>query len=137
MAVRVTSTEVEEIIENDESITLTPFIAAANILVTKFCTDLTEDYTTAELLDIERWLSAHFFTVRAPRRTSEKVGSVGERFQNERSVDLGFDTSHYGQMAMRLDYHGGLAKLNEQIKKGIAKRLVFTWTGTEKPTADD
>ncbi len=134
MAVRTTTTLVEAIIENDESITLTPFIDAANILVTKFCTDLNDDYTSDELVKIETWLSAHFFTVRDPRRTSEKAGSVAERFQNERSVDLGFDTSHYGQMAMRLDYHGGLAKLNEQIKKGTAKQLVFTWTGTEKPT---
>ena len=46
------------------------------------------------------------------------------------------NTSHYGQMAMRLDYHGGLAKLNEQTKKGITKRLITTWVGTEKSTAD-
>ena len=131
---RVTSAEVEEIIENSGSITLTPFIAVANTLVTRCCTDLTEDYTAAELLDIERWLAAHFFTNREGRAFREKAGSVSEEKQSK--VDLGFDTSHYGQTAMRLDYHGGLAKLNEQIKKGQKKQLIATWVGTAKPTAD-
>ncbi len=131
---RTTSALVEGIIENELSITLTPFIDAANTLVTRCCTDLTDDYTTAELVQIETWLSAHIFTVREGRAFREKAGSVSEEKQSR--VDLGFDTSHYGQMAMRLDYHGGLAKLNEQIKKGQAKQLIATWVGTPKPTAD-
>lgn len=132
---RTTSALVEGIIENELSITLTPFIDAANTLVTRCCTDLTDDYTVAELVQIETWLSAHIFTVREGRAFREKAGSVSEEKQSK--VDLGFDTSHYGQMAMRLDYHGGLAQLNEDIKKGISKQLIFAWIGTEKPTVDD
>ncbi len=132
---RTTTALVEAIIEVYTGITLTPFIDAANMLVTEFCTDLTDDYTAAELIQIETWLSAHFYTVKDMRAEMERAGSVQEKVQSK--VDLGFDTSHYGQMAMRLDYHGGLAKLNEEIKKGISKQLVFTWTGTPKPTADD
>ncbi len=131
---RTTSTLVEGIIEVYTGITLTPFIDAANMLVTEFCTDLTDDYTAAELIQIETWLSAHFYTVKDMRAEMERAGSVQEKLQSK--VDLGFDTSHYGQMAMRLDYHGGLAKLNEQTKKGITKRLITTWVGTEKSTAD-
>ena len=131
---RTTSALVEAIIEVYTGITLTPFIDAANMLVTQCCTDLTEDYTAAELIQIETWLSAHFYTVKDMRAEMERAGSVQEKLQSK--VDLGFDTSHYGQMAMRLDYHGGLAKLNEQIKRGEVNRLVATWVGTPKPTAD-
>ncbi len=131
---RTTTALVEGIIENSESITLTPFIAAANTLVTQCCTDLAEDYTDDELQQIETWLAAHIFTIRDMRAFREKAGSVSEEKQSR--VDLGFDTSHYGQMAMRLDYHGGLAKLNEEIKKGKSKRLIATWVGTPKPTVD-
>ncbi len=132
---RTTSALVEGIIENSESITLTPFIEAANLLVTQCCTDLTEDYTSDELEKIETWLAAHVFTIRDMRAEYERAGSVSEKKQSK--VDLGFDTSHYGQMAMRLDYHGGLAKLNVEVKKGAAKIFVGLWMGTEKPTVED
>ena len=130
MAVRTTPTLVEGIIEIDSAIGLTPFIAAANALVTQCCTDLTEDYTTGQLQIIETWLAAHFYTVRDMRAEAEKAGPVSEKFQSK--VDLGFDTSHYGQMAMRLDWKGGLAALNEEVKKGIKKIIIGTWLGTEK-----
>ena len=132
---RTTSVLVEGIIENSESITLTPFIEAANLLVTQYCTDLTEDYTSDELEKIETWLAAHVFTIRDMRAEYEKAGDVSEKKQSK--VDLGFDTSHYGQMAMRLDYHGGLAKLNEEAKKGAVNLFVGLWMGTEKPTVED
>jgi len=132
---RTTSALVEGIIENSQSITLTPFIDAANILVTQCCTDLTDDYTADQLEKIETWMAAHIFTIRDMRAEYERAGSVSEKFQSK--VDLGFDTSHYGQMAMRLDYQGGLAKLNAEIKKGAVKGLIAAWLGTEKPTVED
>ena len=135
MAVRTTSSLVEAIIEVDSNITLTPFIAAANTLVTKCCTDLDEDYTAAELVQIETWLAAHFYTVRDGRAEYEKAGSVAQKLQSK--VDLGLSTSHYGQTAMTLDYFGGLAKLNEEIKNGKSNILIADWLGTEKQTAGD
>ena len=96
---RTTDSLVEGIIEVYTGITLTPFIDAANMLVTKCCTDLTVDYTAAELVVIETWLSAHFYTVKDMRAEMERAGSVQEKVQSK--VDLGFDPSHYGQMAMR------------------------------------
>ncbi len=120
---------VEGIIEVDADTPLAPFISAANTLVTQFCTNLTTDYTDAELLEIETWLAAHFYTVRDMRRTEERAGPVSERFQSK--VDLGFNTSHYGQMAMRLDYHGGLAALDKKIKEGKRAPSV-AWLGKEE-----
>jgi len=129
--VRTTDTEVKEIIEIDDSIDLTPFIAAANALVTLCCTGdaVKTAYTTEHLTLIETWLSAHMYTIRDPRTETEKAGSVAAKYQSK--VDLGFDTSHYGQTAMRLDNQGGLSKLNEQAKKGIVQKIGVTYLGTE------
>ena len=130
---RTTSILVGGIIEVDANITLTPFIEAANELVTECCSS--SGYTALRLAQIEKWLSAHLYTVRDPRAESEKAGSVSEKFQSK--VDLGFDTSHYGQMAMRLDTEGGLAALNERIKKGKRATVGVTWLGTADPTDTD
>ena len=132
---RTTDALVEGIIEVDDSITLTPFISAANMLVTQCCTDLSTDYTADQLIVIETWLAAHFYTVRDMRAESEKAGSVSEKFQSK--VGLGFSTSHYGQMAMTLDFYGGLAALNENIKNGSSKSVSVTWLGTENPNDVD
>ena len=131
MAVRTTSAAVQGIIEVDAAISLTPFIEAANALVTQCCTDLDTDYTDTTLELIERWLSAHVYTVRDMRAEAEKAGTVSEKKQSK--VDLGFNTSHYGQMAMRLDWQGGLAKLNEQILKGQVTAIGLSYLGTENP----
>ena len=131
MAVRTTAVAINLIIEIDANISLTPFIEAANALVTECCSgSSTYDATRLEL--IERWLSAHFYTVRDMRAESEKAGSVAEKKQSK--VDLGFNTSHYGQMAMRLDTEGGLAALNERILKGKTSAIEFSWLGTADPT---
>ncbi len=134
---RTTASAVEGIIEIDAKISLTPFIELANALVTQCCTgDSVEiTYTDAILELIERWLSAHIYTNRDPRAISEKAGPVSERTQSK--VDLGFDTSHYGQTAMRIDYQGGLSALNEQIKSGGVSTVGATWLGTEDPYAID
>jgi len=129
MAVRATDDLVNGIIDVDSAISLTPFIAAANALVTECCTGLAEDYTDAHLVVIETWLAAHFYTVRDMRAESEKAGSVSEKFQSK--VDIGFSTSHYGQMAMRLDYKGGLARLDNKLKKGIKSPSV-SWLGKKE-----
>jgi len=131
MAVRTTAGLVEGIIEVDvdSAADLAPFISAANALVTQCCTDLDEDYTDAHLVVIETWLAAHFYTVKDMRTVSEKAGPVGERFQSK--VDVGFSTSHYGQMAMRLDYYGGLAKLDKRIKSG-KQTPGLSWLGKEE-----
>jgi hypothetical protein len=133
MAVRTTAEAVGLIIDVDSGISLTPFIEVANALVTKHCVD--GAFTVAELELIERWLSAHFYAIRDPRTTQERAGSVGESYQSQ--VGLGFDVTHYGQMAMRLDWSGALALLNEQTKKGGRVTASVTWLGTEDVTTSE
>ena len=131
---RTTSEEVALIIEVDESVSLTPFIEAANALVTEKCSTVTT-YDADRLELIERWLAAHFYAIRDARPTHERAGSVGASYQSK--VDLGFDVTHYGQMAMRLDTAGGLAALNMEAKKGGARTATVTWVGKEDTNRED
>lgn len=133
MAARTTAEAIGLIIDVDSGISLAPFIETANSIVTKHCVD--GAFTVAELELIERWLAAHFYAIRAPRTTQERVSSVGESYQSK--VDLGFDVTHYGQMALRLDWSGALSNLNEQAKKGGKVRASVTWLGTEQTTTGE
>lgn len=116
---RVSSDEVKEIIEVDSTITdITPFITAANLLVTKECT--ASSLTAALLKEIERWLAAHFVAIRDMRRASEKAGTVGENFQH--SLGLNLQVTMYGQQALMLDTSGALAALSS----GGARSAILT-----------
>lgn len=131
---RTTAALVRGIIDAPTTDDLDPFIAIANELVTEKCADV-ESYGTARLELIERWLSAHFYTVYSPRTTQEKAGSVGETYQSK--VDLGLNSSHYGQTAMRLDTNGGLAALDASTKKGGKKTVGVTYVGTTTQAQED
>jgi len=124
MSVRTTDELVEEIIEVDSTISLTPFIAVANELVTELCTD--SDYSSSRLLLIETWLAAHFYAIRDPRIESEKAGSVSEK----RAIKIGLNLQQttYGQQAMLLDTSGNLAALNKGMDTGKRTPSV-TWAG--------
>lgn len=134
MAVRTTSAAVEEIIDVVAIIDLTPFIETASALVDTCCA-VDGDYDATRLELIERWLSAHCYTIREMIAESEKASVAFEKKQSK--VDLGFDTSHYGQMAMRLDYKGGLAALNNRAKKGHKISYSAVWLGTANPDEVD
>lgn len=124
---RTDATAVGKIIEVQSGDDIAPFIEAANMLVTQCCASDT-DYDSTKLELIERWLSAHFYAVRNPRATMEKAGDVSETLQSK--VDLGLNVTHYGQMAMRLDYKGGLANLENSTKKGFRRKVGITYLGT-------
>lgn len=130
MAVRTTLAAVGKLIELDVTIDMTPFIETASALVTKHCAERNTDYTVTELELIERWLSAHCYAMRDPRTSSESAGGVSASYQS--SIGLGFDLTHYGQMAMRLDYSGGLAALNAQVKQGDVRTPSLSWLGTAR-----
>jgi hypothetical protein len=120
---RTTPELIAEIIEVDTDIPLEPFITIANELVSERCaTGVTPAYTTARLELIERWLAAHFYTVRDPRMTSRGVDVIQQSWQS--AIGRGFKTSHFGQTAMRLDTAGRLAKLDAAIEDPTKKRSV-------------
>jgi len=119
---------ISEIMDIASGVNLTSFITAANSLVTRCCTNLTTDYSDEELINIETWLAAHLYTVKEQLVDSEKAGSVSQKYQYK--IDLGFNSSRYGQTAMQLDYHGGLSSLNQKILNGSKSPGVY-WLGKE------
>lgn len=111
---RVTSEQVQEIVDVDASISLTPFITVANSLVTELCTN--SGYADERLALIELWLSAHFYLLRDQVPSSEKAGSVSVNYQYK--IDLLFNQTKHGQTALLLDTAGNLALLQKQAKDG-------------------
>lgn len=136
---RTTSDLVEGVIEVEDDIDLDPFIDAANYLVTRVCAVIPINgytYTTAELKLIETWLAAHFYAVREARPQRERISRL--TFEAQSKVDIGLSVTHYGQTAMRLDINGGLAAMDNAMKKQekplpAAKRTIVggvRWAGT-------
>lgn len=135
---RTTSIAVAGIIEVDASIPLTPFIEAANYLVTEVCApalDANSDpyYSDPDLELIERWLSAHFYAVRDPRETMVQASTVRQQFESK--VDTGLAITRYGQQAMRIDRFGGLAALDNALRTVVGilptgRRPKSRWLGT-------
>lgn len=116
MPFRTTDELIRKVIEVDEDVDLEPFILPANELVTELCdapyADSDDAYSEERLELIERWLSAHFYTVLEGRTSFEKASRVSQSIESK--VDLGFNLSKYGQTAMRLDTKGGLAALDRR-----------------------
>lgn len=109
MTIRVTDAEVREIIEVDAGLTLTPFITIASLLVD---THLASEISSTDLLkEIERWLAAHFVSVRDPRVVSESIDTVSRTFESGRMGE-GLAGTRYGQQALTLDSSGALQRLN-------------------------
>lgn len=111
MANRVTEAEVRMICEVDTAITgatFDVFISAANILVNGIV-----GLPAATLKEIERWLSAHFVSIRDQRVSSESAG-VSQSFQV--SLGLNLQVTMYGQQALMLDTTGYL--LRKSLSKG-------------------
>lgn len=119
MAVRTTDDLVGGICEVDDGDDLTPHIASASKLVDRCCltgvTGVVLDYTTEELELIERYVAAHFYCVFNPRTTQETIGPAQQQFEGKSDLRLQF--TRYGQQAMLLDIHGGLAALNNGLAK--------------------
>lgn len=126
---RTDEATVAEILKIKATVSVTPFITDANLMVTQHCTD--SGYSDTLLTRIETWLAAHLYTLRERRRSTEKAGSVGASYKEE--LGLGLDQTVYGQQAKLLDYMGNLALLDKQIQSP-APAVGVTWLGK---TADE
>jgi hypothetical protein len=117
MAVRTDDAAVGLIIEADATISLTPFIETANALVTELCDVVPAVHDADRLELIERWLAAHFYSVRDPRPASESAGPVASTFMHKVGMHLNLTT--HGQQAMMLDTSGALAQWNQDMQTGV------------------
>lgn len=95
---------------------LAAFIETAHQIVTNEIEDSSVTSTKLEL--IERWLAAHFASVRTKQTASEKAGSVSATFQGQTAMHL--EATHYGQNAMLLDDSGALAALNKMKEESVS-----------------
>lgn len=124
MATRTTQAEVVKLLEETalpEDLDLTPFIESANSLVDGVCLD--SDYTDNRLELIERWLAAHFYSVKDPRTKQEAAKGLTETYEGQTKYGLLF--TRYGQQAMVLDIDGNLAKIDATgVGKGVIKAAV-------------
>jgi hypothetical protein len=117
MANRVLGSEVKEIIKTVlTELEVAPMITAANLLVTAKCS--TAGYSSAELKEIERWLAAHFVSVRDPSGSvsEKKVGEASEKYQrgSKAQAKEALEGTPYGQQALILDYRGCLTDLGRK-----------------------
>ncbi len=127
MAVRTTDAKVKEILEVRDTIKLTAFIEVANTLVTDYIvTECAASYSATKLEQIERWLAAHFYSVRDRRLSEEQTGKSSGIYQGR--TDMGFDSTQYGQTAKMLDTDGCLAKLDATKGK---RKIGANWAGTK------
>lgn len=136
MAYATTDAAVRALLDNpDPNADYTFALDTAYNIVTENCTDSGQSDTTLEL--IVRWLAAHFVEVRRARLRRDAVKTAeGEIISQS---DLGFDVTHYGQQAMRIDKSKALARLNNSAKTEgktqpiIEKRSVgLQWLGRRK-----
>ena len=136
---RTTALLVSALVDVQTGKDITPFITAGNLLTTAVCTyqksPYTDGYIGSQMEIIERWLSAHFYTVFDNQLTMAKAGTVAVGYQNK--VDFGLKTSMYGQQAIILDFRGGLAAHDNtaQIKRKI--KIGLMWMGTRRHGYDE
>ena len=111
----VTTTEVAAIIDVSGDYDLTPFILAADALMTQL--DLEgKGLSDALLKEIQRWLAAHFAAQLEKRYASEKTGDAATAYQYK--IDLRLQDTMYGQQAIILDTSGTLRNLNDKGSAG-------------------
>jgi hypothetical protein len=103
MAWRCTADQVESLLRDyDETIDLTPFITTANVLTSRLSARDTESVLSSRVLaEIEKYLSAYFYTYRDPQTTEEQTADASGKFQER----------DYLHVAKMLDETGNLAKM--------------------------
>ena len=107
MTVRVTATEVKQILDTDlTDPVIEVFINAANLTVTDALGSSTV-LSSDQLKEIERWLTAHLIaSTRDPQAESEKTGAASIKYQGRTA--MGLDATFYGQQVKILDTSGVL-----------------------------
>jgi hypothetical protein len=136
MANRVTNAQVLAVMESGIGIrddTVTACVTAANALTDKVsAADSGGALSTALLVEIERWLAAHFTSIAYMQSQSEKTEMAAQTFFGK--VDLNLNQTRYGQQAVILDITGFLAGLQRQAEKG--SRFRISALGPVMPTGD-
>lgn len=87
--------------------------------------------SVATLTEIEKYLAAHFLTLKDPRAESEGYGG-DYKIKVQGETGMGLEATFYGQMAISLDTSGLLASAGAGLK--VARAVVH---GSNDPDAWD
>jgi len=104
---RVTGDDVQQIINT--TLDPLPFIEVASALVSDRLSS--SGLSETILKEIERWLAAHFLSVRVPMKKSQSIDGTSETYHVPGVSMKGLESSLYGQQALLLDSSGTLANL--------------------------
>ena len=118
MAVRVTATEVKQILDDSDltDAIVDAYIIGANIFVTD---NLASSTLTDDTLEqIELWTTAHMITA-TRERMAKKEEAGGAKIEYNGTTASGFNATPYGQMVLALDSTGTIATLDKG-KKAIS-----------------
>jgi len=126
---RIDADDLEAVLDDDSTISKTPFIRAASAL-TDYVNSCDSDsvLNDALLTEIETYLAAHFYNVRDQAYDSRKTADASGVFQTKHGMYL--DGTDAGQAAIMLDVSGCLSKLNREAKEGGKRKLGVAWLGT-------
>lgn len=133
MTARTDPTAVKNILQGEYQVgvDLTPFIETASMMVDQLHAEdsVTPLMNAASLEIVERWLSAHFYQMADPGYTQRTTGGASGSFTGQQGQ--GFTSTRYGQMAMRLDATGYLARREREMDT-LGKRMVqAVWLGND------
>jgi hypothetical protein len=131
MAWRVEEKDVFEIIDGNADLSMGPFIEMATALTDYVSSQDSRSVLTAALLvQIEKNLAAHYYSMRDPQYDAKKTDDVSAKFQGEFGMHL--DATRWGQAAMIFDVSGTLRKLSKGVSLGTV-----TWLGKPPSTQID
>ena len=117
---RTTALRVSEIVETIPTISLLPFIAAANTMVNWLATkDTLQELDSTTLEEIERWLAAHFYSCRDQAYQAKSIGRTMGHFQGQTTMVLA--STMWGQQAMLLDVTGRLGQRSKDAETGLRR----------------
>lgn len=129
---RTTVTKVTDILEDVQNgAVIAAFIDAASSIVDYvYDCDQAKDkkLSSAQLIVIETWLAAHFYSVMDQRVQQTSEGDASDTYQGK--TDMYLESTQYGQSAIMFDVSGCLAKLNKEAKEGGKRKITFNWLGT-------
>lgn len=100
----------KEVDEDTPEAETTEFIASAHVIV---CNSI-DGYgiPLSVVTQIEKYLAAHFAVLTYSTKSRETIGPMSRAFALK--VDLGFNATRYGQMAISLDPTGMLENLRKR-----------------------
>lgn len=128
MAWRVEEKDVLQIIDGDVDTSIGPFIDMATALTDYVSSkDSRGLVTDALLVQIEKNLAAHYYSMFDPQFASKRTDDSSAKFQGEFGMHL--DATRWGQAAITLDVSGTLRKLSKGVSLGTV-----TWLG--KPRSE-